>query len=94
MNETITIRNMNDLIGMINEEASGFFGIGIIILLFSLLMIHLNKRFSLDESILLSSISIFPVVISLTLLNILTFEQLFIYILLISSLALFVFAGR
>lgn len=94
MNETITIRNMNDLISMINSETFGFFGIGILIMLFSLLLIQLNKRFSIDESLLISSISLLPIVISLTMLNLFTFEQLFIYILLISSLAMFMLIGR
>ncbi|MEM3062679.1 MAG: hypothetical protein QW303_03925 [Nitrososphaerota archaeon] len=94
MNVSMNISDMNDLFEIVNLEVYGFFGLGILLMIYMLLFTHFSNIYRYTESAFLSSVVCFPMVVIMNLINIMETEMIFLYIIFVSTLAMIMFIMR
>lgn len=88
------ITTISDLLIFASEQTYGFFGLGILILLYIVLYLNLIKRFNFQVSLFFSFLLLLPVATFLTLLNLFDNLHLFVYLILLGLSGVYAFIKK
>lgn len=88
------ITSISDLLIFANKATYGFFGLGIMFLLFTILYLELVKKFNMQVSIFFSLVLLMPVFTILTILGFFDSNAIIVYMLLMGLAGLYAYIKK
>lgn len=93
--ENITnITTFGDLLSFINAQTYNFFGVGILLLVFTILFTNYYRQYKISVSLFVSLITLLPVVTILFLLDLVTIDIVILFVLIMGISGLYLYIKR
>lgn len=93
--ENITnITTFGDLLSFINAQTYNFFGVGILLLVFTILFTNYYRQYKISVSLFVSLVTLLPVVTILFLLDLVTIDIVILFVLIMGISGLYLYIKR